>query len=375
MDSDELGQQERAVLAAIAANPFISQADIARSLGLARSTVAAHIVALGNKGYILGRGYVLPETRRVICLGGAVIDRKYKAEKSIKLETSNPVTSGRNFGGVARNVCESLARLGVSTGLASVVSDDEAGRDLVGHLRSLGVDTTAIDFRHDGSTAEYVAVIDPDSSLVVGLADMGIFDNLTGSFLDSIWQSLAAASWVFADCNATAELLEQIVVRRRSARFRLAIDAVSAPKALRLPSDLTGVDLLFLNMDEALAYLGDASFTPEAAVAALQARGPEGVVVTQGSTGALVATAEGVFHCPSVATKPIDVTGAGDALIAGTLFSLHSGSGLVESVRIGCLLAGLTTESHASVHHELSPELLERSKSRLSLPTGAHHAS
>lgn len=375
MDNNELGQQERAVLSAIVANPFVSQSEVAKSLGLARSTVAAHIVALGQKGYILGRGYVLPEARRVICLGGAVIDRKYKGEKPVKLETSNPVSGGRSFGGVARNVCENLARLGVNAGLASVVGDDEAGRALVEHLRSLGVDTTAIASRHDGSTAEYVAVIDPDSSLVVGLADMGILDNLTISFLESAWQSLAAASWVFADCNASAELLEQLVIRRRSARFRLAIDAVSAPKALRLPSDLTGVDLLFLNMDEALAYLDDASLTPEAAAAALHARGPEGVIVTQGSMGALVATAEGVIPCPSVPTNPVDVTGAGDALIAGTLFSLHSGGNLIEAVRTGCLLAALTTESHSSVHHELSPELLEKSQSRLSLPIGVHHAS
>ena len=69
----DLGQQERAVLAAIAANPFVSQQDIARALGLARSTVAAHVVALVQKGHILGRGYVLPEGRRIVCIGGATV--------------------------------------------------------------------------------------------------------------------------------------------------------------------------------------------------------------------------------------------------------------------------------------------------------------
>ncbi|MBP0651261.1 winged helix-turn-helix transcriptional regulator, partial [Mycobacterium tuberculosis] len=54
---DDLGDQERAVLDAVTANPFAGQQEIATSLGLARSTVAAHIVQLVQKGYILGRGY------------------------------------------------------------------------------------------------------------------------------------------------------------------------------------------------------------------------------------------------------------------------------------------------------------------------------
>ncbi|MES0033817.1 winged helix-turn-helix transcriptional regulator [Mesorhizobium sp. M0046] len=53
---DDLGAQEQAVLDLIAANPFAGQQDIATVLGIARSTVAAHIVQLVNKGYILGRG-------------------------------------------------------------------------------------------------------------------------------------------------------------------------------------------------------------------------------------------------------------------------------------------------------------------------------
>ncbi|TIT26103.1 MAG: winged helix-turn-helix transcriptional regulator, partial [Mesorhizobium sp.] len=78
---DDLGAQEQAVLDLIAANPFAGQQDIATALGIARSTVAAHIVQLVNKGYILGRGYVLPASKRMICIGGAVLDRKYHAKK------------------------------------------------------------------------------------------------------------------------------------------------------------------------------------------------------------------------------------------------------------------------------------------------------
>ena len=44
----------------------------------------------------------------IICIGGAVLDRKYKAKAELAPGTSNPVSGFRSFGGVARNVTENL---------------------------------------------------------------------------------------------------------------------------------------------------------------------------------------------------------------------------------------------------------------------------
>jgi pseudouridine kinase len=53
-------------------------------------------------------------------------------------------------------------------------------------------------------------------------------------------------------------------------------------------------------------------------------------------------------------TTPVDVTGAGDALIAGTLFGLLAGERLADAVRTGTLVARLTIESAATVSRDLS---------------------
>ncbi len=60
-----------------------------------------------------------------------------------------------------------------------------------------------------------------------------------------------------------------------------------------------------------------------------------------------------------------DVTGAGDALIAGTLFDIARGAPLVASVQTGQLCAALTLESHGSVRHDLSQDLLRSARKRL----------
>ncbi|RCS24735.1 winged helix-turn-helix transcriptional regulator [Phyllobacterium salinisoli] len=359
---DDLGAQERAVLELITANPFAGQQDIANMLGLARSTVAAHVVQLVQKGYILGRGYVLPASKRIAVLGGAVFDRKYHARAPLISATSNPVDGHRSFGGVARNVAENLARLGVTTSFVSIVGDDDTGRSIIRHLRDLGVDTSQIIVTGEAPTAEYAAILGMENELVLGIADMGIFDLFQPAHLDRAWPHLAAASWVFADCNLPDETLRALITRKQGARFRLAIDTVSSPKARRLPKDLTGIDILFLNLDEAHAVLGrhenEPRLSPEEATDRLRAGGICEVVLTMGAAGLLVSGAEGMARIDAVPAQPVDVTGAGDAMIAGTLYSLLTGANLANGARTGSLLATLTTENKASVHPLLSPQFL-----------------
>lgn len=359
---DDLGAQEQAVLDLIAANPFAGQQDIASALGIARSTVAAHIVQLVNKGYILGRGYVLPASKRMICIGGAVLDRKYHAKKDLIFGTSNPVDGYRSFGGVARNVAENLVRLGVDISFVSIIGDDETGRSLVRHLRDLGADVSQVITTTERPTAEYAAILDLNNDLVLGIADMEIFDLFSPSYLDRFWPHLASATWVFIDCNLPAATIAALMSRKQGARFKLAVDTVSSPKSARLPKDLTGIDLLFTNHDEANTMLGitdaDKRLKPKEAAAALRAAGAGEVIVTMGAHGFAVATESGVATMRSVPARAVDITGAGDAMIAGTMYKVLSGDPVPHAARTGALLATLTTESESSVHPDLSPRFL-----------------
>lgn len=295
-----------------------------------------------------------------------MLDRKYRARRELIMETSNPVDGYRSFGGVARNVAENLLRLGVAVSFVSIVGDDESGRSLVEHLRALGADVARIAVTAERPTAEYVAVLDPRNDLLIGLADMAVLDLLTPARLEAAWAAIAASDWVFADCNLPAETLAFLIDRAKGAGFRLAINTVSSPKALRLPKDLSGVDLLFTNLDEASAMLGRAGpiSTVEAA-AGLREAGAARVIVTQGAQGYAVASADGVVAAKAVPARPADITGAGDAFAAGTLYRILAGEQVAQAARGGALLATLTTESEMSVHPRLSPGLMQSAAGRI----------
>ena len=50
----------------------------------------------------MGKAYVLNEDYPIVCIGAANVDRKFYVHKDLVAETSNPVTSTRSIGGVAK---------------------------------------------------------------------------------------------------------------------------------------------------------------------------------------------------------------------------------------------------------------------------------
>lgn len=305
---------------------------------------------------------------RIACIGGAVMNRKYRAGGAILAGTSNPASMHTSFGGVARNVAETLARLGLDVSLISVLGEDASGRALRDCMVRLGVDMHATRTLPSVPTADYAAVLTERGELHVAMAAMDAFDAITPDHLETVWPEAATPPWTFADCNLPASTLDALMRRSRAGTCSLAVDTVSVPKAVRLPGDLSGIDLLFTNMDEARALLDGSDEPPHRLACALRGRGVNAVVVTMGADGHVLDTPHGRFHTPAAITEPADVTGAGDALISGTLFGLMHGRSIVDASRIGALLARLTIGSKLDVLPELSAAWLETQASRLGLP-------
>lgn len=281
---------------------------------------------------------------RVVCIGGATVDRTYRLAASLVPETSNPATVRTGFGGVARNVALHLARAGAAVELLSRVGADPAGDALLADLDAAGIGRRGVTVAPDEATSEYAAVLTPEGELALGLAAMAVLDGLTPGVLAQHADLFAAADWVFADCNLPAASL--LALARRSfpgSRYRLAVDAVSVAKAARLPARLDGIDLLFANRDEAaaLAPHRDGGFPSDHAAALLRA-GAGAVVVTLGANGALAASEDGIVAVPAVPARVVDVTGAGDALVAATLGTLTDGTALAAAVAEGCAAAAET---------------------------------
>ena len=297
----------------------------------------------------------MTKPQSILAIGGAVVDRTYLCASEPSLGTSNPVTSRRSFGGVARNVAETLARLGGSVRLISAVGDDDAGRALSAGLAAAGVDMRGLLTVADQPTAEYIAAF-WQGELFAGFADMAVFDALTPHAVAQRLPRDVGQRLVFADCNLSADTLVMLAARAGADGFGLALDAVSLAKSQRLPAGLSNVSVLFLNADQA-RHLGGLD--------AVMARGPRAIVLTKGSNGVTLAEGSNRTHLAAPAVAVANVSGAGDALIAGTLLGLSENRPLAEAVRHGLAAAALALQTMATVPADLTRQKLDAQLARL----------
>mgnify|MGYP000229920536 CR=1 FL=1 len=292
----------------------------------------------------------------VAAFGAIHLDTIAHAGVPILRETSTPAHLSASPGGVAANVARALARLGVTTALAGNVGTDAEGDALLARLVMEGVDVSAVQ-RSALPTGRYLALHDPDGSLAAAVVDGRITDALgAGSFLPPAPAVERADLW-FLDANLPASAIAALA--SKAGPRRLAADAVSRAKAARLAPVLSRLDMLFCNAAEAAAILaceGSDKDRPDTEELArrLNGEGARTVVLSQGNGPLILAIEGNVTRLPVRSAPVVDVTGAGDALIAGTLAGLEFGLSVAEAVQAGLNAAALTLAQAGAVAETLS---------------------
>ena len=304
-----------------------------------------------------------PSEGPVLVIGSAGIDLVGRASRPLQLGTSNPGRLRLSHGGVARNVAENLARLGTEALLMSAVGDDAQGSQLLDRLRSAGVNVENVLTVPGAATGAYLAVLEQDGGLHLGLDDMGVVAALTPDFLRQRTDLFRHSAVVFLDANLPPQTLAVAIQLARGHRVPVAADPTSASLAGNLAPHLEHLWLIAPNEAEAAVLCpvdvphADVS-QALAAARHLVSLGVDIAMVTMAEFGVGYASAEGSGHLPALRTEVVDPTGAGDALTAAALFALLNGIPLDEAVRLGLSAAALTLRTPGTVAPDLSLELL-----------------
>jgi len=292
----------------------------------------------------------------IVCIGGFNIDRKLRLLASALPGSSNPCEAHETPGGVVRNVAENLARLGLPVALVAAVGDDAGGRLLLEQAAAVGIDTQAVIRLRRQASDSYTAVLAPDGSLALGLAAMPLVERLNPWALEASKALRAGAALVVADGNLPTDAWPLLFAEARASGIPLVCVAVSEAKMERLPHQLGGLHLLILNGGELACVAPE----PDAAFAALHARGVARVLVSRGAAGLLLSEpGRAPRHWPAPEVPVTDVTGAGDALSAGVCAALlRDPADFDAAARLGLDLAALTLQTEDSVHPDLTADFL-----------------
>ena len=204
-------------------------------------------------------------------------------------------------------------------------------------------------------TASYTAILESTGELVIGLADMDVYDEVTPAVLEPALPTLRDASMWFVDTNLPGATIGWLL---EVAPVPVAVDAISVAKSRRLVDLLPRISYLFCNLAQAGSLAGSAFNDLREAAEALIAMGTASGIVSAGARGIPVYERGAVSLMGALPAAPRDVTGAGDALIAGTLYGLTQGLILCEAARLGLAAAAIAVESESSAAPCLTLEAL-----------------
>lgn len=302
--------------------------------------------------------------RRVLCIGAVHWDSLAHARRRILADTSTPAAIEQKPGGVATNVARAVKRLGVPVTLTGVIGNDVAGATLRSLLENEGIDLELV-CRDDAVTAQYLALHDPDGGLAAACVDDRVLSEAPVDLFDAVLDARSAsddrsAFW-FSDANLPEDILRRIADHAPAGS--LIADCVSAAKAGRLAAIADRIRLLFANRAEAASL---AECAPDTDIPQILPRlhdlGIAEIIMTDGAGPVTVSDGERIVSHQPPPVSVVDVTGAGDALIAGTLAACARGYGLQEAILSGLDAAHLTVQRVGAVPQDLG-ELARRQTS------------
>ena len=168
-------------------------------------------------------------------------------------------------------------------------------------------------------TAGYLAVLEPDGGLMIGIADMSIYDAVDAAWVSRAVERAAGADlWVF-DANLPESVLVMLADR---ARVPVLADPVSVAKAIRLRPIMGGSP--GSSRSGRGARLAGRDPPPDANAAAIEAAAPRrgGLVGPRRRPPPTRVVSGPPEPGPPCSGPVVDVTGAGDALLAGYRYGL-----------------------------------------------------
>lgn len=289
----------------------------------------------------------------VAVIGGANIDMIGTPFVGLVRHDSAPGSLKISSGGVARNIAENLARLGVSVELLTVFGDDANGKHLQQELLDVGVGLSMSSVIKNVPTSTYVCLNSADGEMQYGLAAMEILENINQEFIDARIDFINAADYLVLDANL-GDLLGYILER---VSVPVIMDTVSTQKTEKCLAYMHDLYLIKPNREEAEIISGIKIETKEDVMFAAREilkRNIKNVVITLGKDGAYYTDGTTDGFIKSYADKIVSTTGAGDSFVAATIMGFVNREPLETCVRLGSAASSVTVAENNTVSKKLT---------------------
>lgn len=283
---------------------------------------------------------------KTLVIGAQNTDIFAHTASQVNLMDSNCAKIRMAFGGVACNIACNISLLGNQVSFLTVFGDDTFS-----FLAKKNLENVKINFEesltvHDASNSIYMAVMNNENGLYIGLNDMEIMDSLDVAFFQKKEAYISSFDLIVIDLNLRTDVLKYLLITYQNKQ--LVIDAVSAEKVVKLAGLLKYITLLKLNALELNAF--SHKETTDEKIADLLGQGLKKILVTdEGNEIIYKSEVENIRSMPIVVDKIVNTSGAGDAFLGGFIHGIINEMSTIECLELGKKRAFLTLQSTSSI--------------------------
>jgi pseudouridine kinase len=313
----------------LAKDPLISQEELAKILGITRSSVAVHITNLMKKGKILGKGYLINPDQFVLVIGGAAVDIQGFPDQAFRLYDSNPGVLKTSLGGVGRNIADNLSRLKVATKFISAIGDDLYGKKILQEASLTNLDMSDSLICSGMNTSTYLSMLNEQGDMVAAISDMKLIDRLTVDHLKKKDALIKSSSYLVLDTNLSFEVIDYLTSIYQN--IPIILDPVSVAKAHKVKDIIGRFHTIKPNKYEA-EFLTGIKIQNESDLHRVEEyllnKGVKQMFISLGSEGLFYSNGEQRGRLTPYEVKVINTTGAGDAFVAAVAYGCSNQMGI-----------------------------------------------
>ncbi|XP_022611850.1 pseudouridine-metabolizing bifunctional protein C1861.05-like isoform X3 [Seriola dumerili] len=334
----------------------------------------------------------------IVVIGGINVDFIAKAKaKTMHYGQTNPGSVCQSFGGVGRNIADSLSRLGHRPLFISAIGADSHSDAVLNYCKHMN--TSGVARLEEQSTATYCVVITESGEMSLGMGDMDIHQQITEQYVSKFEEQLSSATLVCLDGNIPVSTIDYVCHVAKKHNINVWYEPTDSQKA-RKPflsdawkslsySSPNLVELCTMNKTlgiptpEVLPSSLEEVLNVAVALSRPLLEHLHCLVVTLGSNGVMVCGEHNAgsvnlqprkqkrrrqlcaVHYPALivtAEETVNVSGAGDSLAGALMAGILQQQDTDSCVQMGLLAARLSLASPHPIAPTLTLDLVDPNK-------------
>ncbi len=280
----------------------------------------------------------------VLVIGSVNIDIIAAPYNKIVLYDKNPGRAKFSYGGVGRNICENLSRLGCKPTFLTIVGDDDFGLSAVNYLKQLN--TKVVYKKSLLPTNTFISFLDNNRDNYLSVSSMDMIDEFDYTLIGLV--DIESYDLVVCDANS-----KNIISCLANYNCNLFVDATSIARTLNLKDYIKSIKYLKCTQEEFEVLFNNRSIEE-----VIKSYSKLNLIITNKDKEVVYNDGCFVYTSKVCKVNVVNAVGAGDSFSSGIVYGLLNNYDIHKCINIALKTSSQNVQSEDTVDKKLSRELI-----------------